>query len=62
MPKLINFSAFINWGCFRIETELSYVQTCTYEELSTKKRYHFFMIFLFWRFFLLAPFSVSLFL
>ncbi|RCL11024.1 hypothetical protein BLO02_030150, partial [Bacillus cereus] len=25
MPKLINFSAFINWGCFRIETELSYV-------------------------------------
>ncbi|KLA33036.1 hypothetical protein B4118_2387 [Bacillus cereus] len=38
---MINFSAFINWGCFRIETELSYVQTCTYEELSTKKRYHF---------------------
>ncbi|PEK90596.1 hypothetical protein CN600_24825 [Bacillus mycoides] len=61
MPKLINFSAFINWGCFRIETELSYVQTCTYEELSTKKRYHFYDI-PFLAVFLLAPFSVFLFL
>ncbi|KAB2443697.1 hypothetical protein F8163_11640 [Bacillus luti] len=61
MPKLINFSVFINWGCFRIETELSYVQTCTYEELSTKKRYHFHGI-PFLAVFLLAPFSVSLFL
>ncbi|QWG85259.1 hypothetical protein EXW61_17985 [Bacillus mycoides] len=61
LPKLINFSAFINWGCFRIETELSYVQTCTYEELSTKKRYHFYDI-PFLAVFLLAPFSVFLFL
>ncbi|OOZ88488.1 hypothetical protein BHL25_10615 [Bacillus cereus] len=61
MPKSIIFSAFIDWGCFRIETELSYVQTCTYEELSTKKRYHFYDI-PFLAVFLLAPFSVSLFL
>ncbi|EEK79499.1 hypothetical protein bcere0009_16060 [Bacillus cereus R309803] len=61
LPKLINFSAFINWGCFRIETELSYVPTCTYEELSTKKRYHLHGI-PFLAVFLLAPFSVSLFL
>ncbi|PFL58634.1 hypothetical protein COJ30_22655 [Bacillus anthracis] len=61
MPKSIHFSAYIDWGCFRIETELSYVQTCTYEELSTKKRYHFYGI-PFLAVFLLAPFSVSLFL
>ncbi|PHF03198.1 hypothetical protein COF76_00970 [Bacillus wiedmannii] len=61
MPKSIHFSAFIDWGCFRIETELSYVQTCMYEELSTKKRYHFYVI-PFLAVFLLAPFSVSLFL
>ncbi|PFA25286.1 hypothetical protein CN373_01665 [Bacillus cereus] len=62
MPKLINFSAFINWGCFRIETELSYIQTCIYEELSTKKRYHVLYDIPFLAVFLLAPFSVSLFL
>ncbi|PEB53839.1 hypothetical protein CON65_17510 [Bacillus pseudomycoides] len=62
MPKLINFSVFINFGCFRIETELSYVQTCMYEELSTKKRYHAYYDIPFLAFFLLAPFSVSLFL
>ncbi|KMP95324.1 hypothetical protein COL68_06825 [Bacillus wiedmannii] len=61
MPKSIYFSAFIDWGCFRIETELSYVQQCMYEELSTKKRYHFYGI-PFLAVFLLAPFSVSLFL
>ncbi|PDM36755.1 hypothetical protein CMV37_31445 [Bacillus cereus] len=51
----------MDWGCFRIETELSYVQTRMYEELSTKKRYHFHGI-PFLAVFLLAPFSVSLFL
>ncbi|AWC34867.1 hypothetical protein CG482_008110 [Bacillus cytotoxicus] len=62
MPKSINFSAFIDWGCFRIETELSYIQTCIYEELSTKKRYHVYTDIPFLAIFLLAPFSVSLFL
>ncbi|AAS40808.1 hypothetical protein B4079_4692 [Bacillus cereus] len=61
MPKSIYFSVCIDWGCFRIETELSYVQTRMYEELSTKKRYHFHGI-PFLAVFLLAPFSVSLFL